>query len=49
VRSILTALTVNVLPQSHETFPEDYLYESYPDKGYSLTDAFPCQTMRRRD
>jgi hypothetical protein len=50
VRSILTALTVNVLPQSHETFLEElYLYESRPDKGYSLTDAFPCRRCGGRD
>jgi uncharacterized protein len=48
VRSILEAPAVHVLPQSHESFLEGLsLYESRPDKGYSLTDCISMQTMRR--
>jgi predicted nucleic acid-binding protein len=48
VRSILVARTVHVVPQSHESFLDGLsLYESRPDKGYSLTDCISMQTMRR--
>jgi uncharacterized protein len=48
VRSILTARTVRVVPQSHESFLDGLaLYEARPDKGYSLTDCISMQTMRR--
>jgi uncharacterized protein len=45
VRGILVASTVSVVPQSHESFLDGLsLYESRPDKGYSLTD---CIIIRR--
>jgi predicted nucleic acid-binding protein len=48
VRSILKAPAVHVLPQSHESFLEGLaLYESRPDKGYSLTDCISMVSMRR--
>jgi uncharacterized protein len=48
VRSILVARTVHVVPQSHESFLDGLsLYESRPDKGYSLTDCISMQAMRR--
>lgn len=48
VRSILSARTVRVLPQSHESFLNGLaLYEARPDKGYSLTDCISMQAMRR--
>ena len=48
VRSILTASTVRVLPQSRQTFLEGLaFYESRPDKGYSLADCISMQAMRR--
>ncbi len=48
VRSILSARTVRVVPQSHESFLIGLaLYEARPDKGYSLTDCISMQTMRR--
>lgn len=48
VRSILVAATVHVVPQSHESFLDGLsLYESRPDKGYSLTDCISMQVMRR--
>ncbi len=40
VRSILSARTVHVMQQSHESFLDGLaLYEARPDKGYSLTDC----------
>ena len=48
VRSILTASTVRVLPQSRQTFLDGLaFYEARPDKGYSLTDCISMQAMRR--
>jgi predicted nucleic acid-binding protein len=48
VRSIVSARTVRVLPQSHETFLSGLaLYEARPDKGYSLTDCISMLAMRR--
>ena len=48
VRSILAARTVQVVPQSHQSFLDGLaLYEARPDKGYSLTDCISMQTMRR--
>ena len=39
---------VRVLPQSAETFASGLeLYESRPDKAYSLTDCISMQTMRQ--
>ena len=47
VRSILTASTVRVLPQSRQTFLEGLaFYEARPDKGYSLTDCISMEAMR---
>jgi uncharacterized protein len=48
VRTILTANTVRVVPQSHQGFLDGLaFYEARPDKGYSLTDCVSMQTMRR--
>lgn len=48
VRSILSAHSVRVIPQSHESFLTGLaLYEARPDKGYSLTDCISMQAMRR--
>ena len=48
VRTILTASTVRVAPQSHQIFLDGLaFYEARPDKGYSLTDCISMQTMRR--
>lgn len=48
VRGILAARTVQVVPQSHESFLDGlHLYEARPDKGYSLTDCISMQTLRR--
>ncbi len=48
VRSILSARTVRVIPQSHESFLTGLaLYEARPDKGYSLTDCTSMHAMRR--
>jgi len=48
VRSILSAHSVEVIPQSHESFLTGLaLYEARPDKGYSLTDCISMETMRR--
>jgi uncharacterized protein len=39
---------VRVIPQSRESFLAGMaLYESRPDKGYSLTDCISMQTMRK--
>ncbi len=39
---------VRVIPQSRSSFLEGLvLYNSRPDKGYSLTDCISMQTMRR--
>jgi predicted nucleic acid-binding protein len=48
VRAILSDPTVRVIPQSHESFIAGLqLYESRPDKGYSLVDCISMETMRR--
>lgn len=48
VRRILSAPSVRVVPQSHESFLDGLaLYEARPDKGYSLTDCVSMETMRR--
>ena len=48
VRSIMKAPEVRVLPQSHESFLDGLdLYETRPDKQYSLTDCISMQAMRR--
>jgi predicted nucleic acid-binding protein len=45
---ILTNPGVRVVPQSRESFLSGIaLYESRPDKGYSLTDCISMQTMRK--
>jgi uncharacterized protein len=48
VRSLLTDPEVRVIPQSRESFLAGLnLYETRPDKGYSLTDCISMQTMRK--
>lgn len=48
VRGILAAHNVRVVPQSRDNFLDGLsLYESRPDKGYSLTDCISMQIMRR--
>jgi predicted nucleic acid-binding protein len=48
VRSILSDVTIHVLPQTHETFRAGFeLYSARPDKGYSLPDCISMETMRR--
>ncbi len=48
VRSLLADPEVRVIPQSRESFLAGLsLYETRPDKGYSLTDCISMQTMRR--
>lgn len=48
VERILRATTVEVIPQSRESFLAGVkLYQSRLDKGYSLTDCISMQTMRR--
>jgi predicted nucleic acid-binding protein len=48
VRRLLTARGVRVIPQSRESFMDGLsLYETRPDKGYSLTDCISMETMRR--
>jgi uncharacterized protein len=47
-RNILADASVVVLPQTHTSFLEGLtLYESRPDKEYSLTDCISMQAMRR--
>ncbi len=44
----MSARTVHVIPQSHESFLTGLaLYEARPDKGYSLTDCTSMHAMRR--
>jgi predicted nucleic acid-binding protein len=46
---ILSSASVEVLPQSHETFMAALaLYKARPDKGYSLTDCISMHAMRER-
>ena len=48
VRRLLTNPKIRVIPQSRESFLAGLdLYQSRPDKGYSLTDCIAMQTMRR--
>ncbi len=48
VRELPLEPGVRVLPQSAETFARGLeLYESRPDKAYSLTDCISMQTMRQ--
>lgn len=48
IRDILAARNVRVIPQSRDSFLDGLtLYESRPDKGYSLTDCISMQSMRR--
>ena len=47
VRDILASKGARVVPQSRESFLSGLaLYQSRPDKGYSLTDCISMQTMR---
>jgi len=40
---------IQVVPQSHQSFFTGLaLYESRPDKGYSLTDCISMETMRQK-
>jgi predicted nucleic acid-binding protein len=49
VRSILDDSEIEVVAQSHDSFVSGLeLYESRPDKLYSLTDCISMQTMRQR-
>ncbi len=48
VRGLLNDLDIRVIPQSRRSFIEGLaLYNSRPDKGYSLTDCISMQTMRQ--
>jgi hypothetical protein len=48
VRRLLTNPKIRVIPQSRESFLAGLdLYQSQPDKVYSLTDCIAMQTMRR--
>lgn len=48
VRSLLTDPEVRVIPQSRESFLAGLnLYETRPDKSYSLTDCISMHTMRK--
>jgi predicted nucleic acid-binding protein len=47
--TILTTSSIEVAPQSHETFMGGLdLYKARPDKGYSLTDCISMHAMRAR-
>jgi predicted nucleic acid-binding protein len=47
IRAILADPNVTVIPQSHQSFLAGLaLYESRPDKGYSLVDCASMATMR---
>jgi uncharacterized protein len=47
VRAVMANPTVRVLPQSHQSFQAGLqLYESRPDKSYSLTDCISMSAMR---
>ena len=46
-RRVLTDPHITVVPQTHASFSDGLaLYESRPDKEYSLTDCISMQTMR---
>jgi uncharacterized protein len=48
VRELFADQTVRLIPQSRQSFLAGFeLYQSRPDKGYSLTDCISMQTMRR--
>jgi len=48
VSDLLGNPDIRVIPQSRSSFIEGLtLYNSRPDKGYSLTDCISMQTMRR--
>lgn len=48
VSALLTNADIRVIAQSRNSFAEGLaLYNSRPDKGYSLTDCISMQTMRR--
>jgi uncharacterized protein len=48
VSGLLTNPDIRVIAQSRNSFVEGLaLYNSRPDKGYSLTDCISMQTMRR--
>lgn len=48
VRRLLANPRIRVISQSRESFLAGLdLYQSRPDKGYSLTDCIAMQTMRR--
>ena len=48
VSGLLSNPDIRVVPQSRSSFVEGLaLYNSRPDKGYSLTDCISMQTMRR--
>jgi len=48
VRRLLVHPVIRVIPQSRESFLGGLdLYQSRPDKGYSLVDCISMQTMRR--
>jgi predicted nucleic acid-binding protein len=48
VSGLLSSPDIRVIAQSRNSFVEGLaLYNSRPDKGYSLTDCISMQTMRR--
>ena len=48
VSGLLNSPDIHVIPQSRDSFMAGLaLYNSRPDKGYSLTDCISMQTMRR--
>jgi uncharacterized protein len=48
VNGLLSNPDIRVIPQSRSSFVDGLaLYNSRPDKGYSLTDCISMQTMRR--
>lgn len=48
VSGLLSSPDIRVIPQSRSSFLEGLaLYNSRPDKGYSLTDCISMQAMRR--
>ena len=49
VRKILSAPTVSVIPQTHESFLKGIeFFQSRPDKRYSLTDCISMNLLRER-
>ncbi len=48
VEAVFQDPTVRLIPQSNASFRAGFaLYQSRPDKGYSLTDCISMETMRR--